>query len=77
MAELVDALASGASVRKNVEVRTASRQFGNGLSGESYAFDREIRGSRNVTKSFIIILEPIRLDSCASGGIGRHASLRS
>ena len=59
MAELVDALASGASVLRDVEVRTARRQFARKPSDDSYADNREVSGSRNVTKSSIIILEPL------------------
>ena len=45
-------------VPQGVEVRSASRHFGNESSDENYAFNREVRGSRNVTKSYILILEP-------------------
>ena len=45
-----------------VEVRSASRHFGNEPSDENYVFNREVRGSRNVTKSSIIILEPQQLN---------------
>ena len=58
--ELVDTLALGASAsRRGGE--NCQWQFGNESSDENCVFNRKVRGSRNVTKSSITILEPYKL----------------